>query len=172
MLFRSPLSHQRQAGESPVGRIGAAPRIPQEELAALTSLVQYGPFEAIGKAWTRSWETAGFTLRMIGRMVIGEVSLKNVSGPITIAEYAGQSAQLGMAPYLSFLALISISLFVLNLLPVPVLDGGHLLYYTIEFLKGSPLSERTMEFGQHVGIALIMVLMAFALFNDVTRVLS
>jgi regulator of sigma E protease len=109
---------------------------------------------------------------MLGRMLTGEVSWKNLSGPVTIADYAGQSAQLGLTPYLAFLALISISLGVLNLLPIPLLDGGHLMYYTVEILKGSPLSERAMEMGQRVGFAVLLFLMAFAFYNDINRLLS
>jgi len=124
------------------------------------------------KAMERTWETSIFTLRMLGKMVAGEVSWKNVSGPITIADYAGQSAQMGLAPYLGFLALISISLGVLNLLPIPILDGGHLLYYAIEIVKGSPLSDHAMEMGQRIGMALLFALMACALYNDISRLVS
>jgi len=113
-----------------------------------------------------------FSLEMIGRMVVGQVSLKNISGPITIADYAGQSAHLGLLPFLSFLALISISLGVLNLLPVPLLDGGHLMYYMAEIVKGSPVSEKTMEIGQQIGIALLLMLMAFAFYNDINRLIT
>jgi regulator of sigma E protease len=109
---------------------------------------------------------------MLGKMIIGEVSLKNLSGPITIADYAGQTAQSGWIPYLLFIALISISLGVLNLLPIPLLDGGHLMYYMFELVKGSPVSERTMEIGQQVGMALLFTLMVFALYNDITRLLN
>lgn len=105
-------------------------------------------------------------------MLTGEVSWKNLSGPVTIADYAGQSAQLGVIPYLAFLALISISLGVLNLLPIPLLDGGHLMYYMVEIFKGSPLSERAMEMGHRVGFALLLFLMAFAFYNDINRLLS
>jgi regulator of sigma E protease len=110
-----------------------------------------------------------FTLKMLGRMVVGQVSLKNLSGPITIADYAGQSAQMGWLAYASFLALISISLGVLNLMPVPLLDGGHLMYYVAEIVKGSPVSDRVMEVGQQVGMVLLFSLMAFALYNDISR---
>ena len=100
---------------------------------------------------------------------LGQVSLKNISGPVTIADYAGQSAQAGWIPFLAFLAVVSISLGVLNLLPIPLLDGGHLMYYFLEILKGKPVSEGAMEAGQRIGIAVLMMLMAFALFNDVSR---
>jgi regulator of sigma E protease len=113
-----------------------------------------------------------FTLEMLGRMVIGEVSLKNLSGPITIADYAGQSAQMGWMAYVSFIALISISLGVLNLLPVPVLDGGHLMYYIAEIIRGRPVSDRTLELGQRVGMVVLFSLMAFALYNDIYRLVG
>jgi regulator of sigma E protease len=108
---------------------------------------------------------------MLWKMVAGEVSWKNISGPITIADYAGKSAQLGFASYLAFLALISISLGVLNLLPIPLLDGGHLMYYLIEAVKGSPLSVKAMEAGQQVGMALLFALMICAIYNDVARLI-
>ncbi|NCN23802.1 MAG: RIP metalloprotease RseP, partial [Gallionella sp.] len=120
----------------------------------------------------KTWDTAAISLKMMGKMLVGEVSLKNLSGPITIADYAGQSAQVGLVSYLGFLALISISLGVLNLLPVPLLDGGHLLYYVAELLKGSPVSERTWEIGQKIGIALLGTLMVFAIYNDINRLIS
>jgi regulator of sigma E protease len=156
---------------SRIGRIGAAAQLSDQALMDLTVVVRYGPVEAMKMAVSRAWETAVFSLKMIGKMLIGEVSWRNLSGPITIADYAGQSAQLGLVPYLSFLALISISLFVLNMLPIPLLDGGHLMYYTIEIFKGSPVSERIMELGQRVGLTLLLFLMAFAFYNDIHRTL-
>ena len=134
--------------------------------------VRYGPLVSLGKALQKTWETSVFSLKMLGKMIVGEVSLKNLSGPITIADYAGQSAQGGVPPFLMFLALISISLGVLNLLPVPLLDGGHLMYYMFEILKGRPISDRAIEIGQHVGMALLFTLMAFALYNDINRLIS
>ena len=109
---------------------------------------------------------------MMGRMLIGEISWKNLSGPVTIADYAGQSARQGLSHYLKFLAMISISLGVLNLLPIPVLDGGHLLYYLVEIVKGGPVPERVMEIGQQIGLGLLIMLMAFAFFNDINRLIS
>jgi regulator of sigma E protease len=109
---------------------------------------------------------------MLGKMLMGEVSWRHLSGPVTIADFAGQSAQMGWISYVTFLALISISLGVLNLLPIPLLDGGHLMYYAIEIVKGKPVSERTMELGQRVGLALLLVMMAFAFYNDLNRLLT
>jgi regulator of sigma E protease len=159
-------------GERKIGRIGAAPRIDPAAFSELMVEVRYGVLEALARAVRKTWDTSVFSLQMLGKMIIGEVSLKNLSGPITIADYAGQSAQSGLASYLLFLALISISLGVLNLLPIPLLDGGHLMYYTIEIFKGSPASDRAIEIGQHVGIALLFILMAFALYNDIYRLIS
>jgi regulator of sigma E protease len=133
---------------------------------------QHGPVESLTKAFARTWDISIFSLKMLGRMVMGQLSWKHLSGPVTIADFAGQSAQAGWISYLTFLALISISLGVLNLLPIPLLDGGHLMYYAIEIVKGSPVSERAMELGQRVGLALLLVLMAFAFYNDLNRLLT
>jgi regulator of sigma E protease len=159
-------------GSAVVGRIGAAPRIDSEALKALMVEVRYPPGESLWRAVAKTWETSVFSLQMLGKMLTGHISLKNLSGPITIADYAGQSAQVGWVAYLSFIALISISLGVLNLLPVPLLDGGHLMYYIVEILKGSPVSERAMQIGQQVGMALLFTLMLLALYNDVNRLFS
>jgi regulator of sigma E protease len=155
-----------------IGRIGAAPLVDRSVLDGLLVEVRYGPLESLGKAVHKTWDTSAFSLKMLGKMIVGEVSLKNLSGPITIADYAGQSAQGGVTSYLMFLALISISLGVLNLLPIPLLDGGHLMYYTFEIFKGRPISDRAIEIGQHVGMALLFTLMAFALYNDINRLIS
>lgn len=154
------------------GRIGASPKMDPEAMQGMLANVSYGPVESLGKSMVKTWETALFSLRMLGKMVVGEVSLKNLSGPITIADYAGQSAQNGWISYLLFLGLISISLGVLNLLPVPLLDGGHLMYYSVEILTGKPVPEKVMEAGQHVGMTVLFVLMAFALFNDINRLIG
>ncbi len=155
-----------------IGRVGASPYVDRELIKSLITEIRYPPHKAFLKAWGKTWETSVFSLKMLFRMVAGQVSWKNISGPITIADYAGQSAQMGLVAYLSFLALISISLGVLNLLPVPLLDGGHLLYYMVEFFKGSPVSEKTMEIGQQIGIAILLTLMLFAFYNDINRLIS
>jgi len=159
-------------GGRKIGRIGAAPQVDPAVLSGMIVEVRYGPAESLVKALHKTWDTSVFSLKMLGKMLTGDISLKNLSGPITIADYAGQSAQNGAASYLLFLALISISLGVLNLLPIPLLDGGHLMYYTIEIFKGRPISERAIEIGQQVGMALLFTLMAFALYNDITRLVS
>ncbi|MDO8413246.1 MAG: RIP metalloprotease RseP [Gallionellaceae bacterium] len=157
-----------EAGHS-IGKIGAAPRIDQHEFDTLRTEVRYTPLPALRQAMRKTWETSALSLKMLGKMIVGEISLKNLSGPITIADYAGQSAQLGVAAYLGFLALVSISLGVLNALPIPLLDGGHFLYYMVELIKGSPVSEKIWVAGQKVGIALLVTLMFFALYNDISR---
>jgi regulator of sigma E protease len=155
-----------------IGRIGAAPYVPPSNAAEFLIRVQYGFFESVSKAVQKTVDISVFSLRIMGKMLIGEVSWRHISGPVTIADFAGQSAQLGLIAYVTFLALISISLGVLNLLPIPLLDGGHLMYYLVEIIKGSPVSERAMELGQRVGLALLLVMMAFAFYNDFNRLLS
>jgi regulator of sigma E protease len=135
-------------------------------------LRKFGPIESVTQAAHRTWTSTVFTLRMLGRMVTGDVSIKNISGPINIAQYAGSSARRGVNEYLAFLALISISLGVLNLLPVPVLDGGQIVFQSIEFVKGSPLSERSQIIGQQFGIFALILLMSFAFYNDIVRIVS
>ncbi len=150
----------------PIGRIGA-------EVGDRAELVKvrYGPVESVGLAVKRTWDTIKFSLRMLWQMLTGAASLKNLSGPVTIADYAGKTASVGLAAYLSFLALVSISLGILNLLPIPLLDGGHLLYYAIEILRGRPPAEWVIEWGQRAGIAVLVMLTSLALFNDITRLL-
>jgi len=148
----------------PHGRIGAYVGAPP----AMTT-VRHGPLEGLWLGVVRTWDVSGLTLRMMGRMVIGQASLKNLSGPLTIADYAGRSASLGITQYLLFLALISVSLGVLNLLPLPVLDGGHLMYYLWEAVTGRSISDAWMERLQRGGVAVLLVMMSIALFNDVTR---
>lgn len=155
-----------------IGKLGIAPRINQAEFEKLRVTVTYPPFTALEKALDKTWETTALTFKMLGKMVMGDVSWENISGPISIADYAGQSAQMGLASYLAFLALISVSLGVLNLLPIPILDGGHLMYYVIEIIKGSPLSDEAMLFGQKIGMAMLFMLMTFAIYNDINRLIS
>ena len=165
-----PAAHT-ESGEK-IGKIGIGPQIDRNEMEKLLVEISYPAGTAMVRAINKTWETSVFTLQMLWKMVAGEVSWKNVSGPITIADYAGKSAQMGLSSYLAFLALISISLGVLNLLPIPMLDGGHLMYYVIEIVKGSPLSVRATEIGQQVGMLLLFSLMAFAIYNDVSRLIS
>jgi len=155
-----------------IGRIGAAYHMDQSEIDKLLVKVQYGPIIALSKATVKTWDASIFSLKMLGYMLTGKVSWKGVSGPVTIASYAGQSAHIGWGAFISFLAIISISLGVLNLLPIPVLDGGHLLYYVVEILKGSPVSETVMEAGQRMGLALLGLLMVVAFYNDFNRFIT
>ncbi|MFV0283877.1 MAG: RIP metalloprotease RseP [Castellaniella sp.] len=159
-----------EAGEGgrTVGRIGVMIQAERPRV-----LVRQGPLESLWLGVRRTADMSLFTLRMMGRMVVGEVSWKNVTGPVTIAEYAGRTARVGLESYLGFLALISISIGVLNLLPIPMLDGGHLLFYLIEALRGGkPLSEHVRDLGQRLGLGVILGLMVLALFNDFSRLFS
>ena len=153
-----------QDGAAVVGRIGAYVGGAPEFVT-----VRHGPFTGLWKGVVRTWEVSVLTLRMMGKMVIGQASLKNLSGPLTIADYAGKSASLGLTQYFTFLALISVSLGVLNLLPLPVLDGGHLMYYLWEGVTGKSVSTAWMERLQRGGVAVLLVMMSIALFNDVSR---
>ncbi len=155
-----------------VGKIGVAVAETPESKRELRTFVRHGFFEAGYRALLETWDKSAFSLVMMGKMLTGEVSWKNLSGPVTIADYAGQSARLGLDYYLKFMALVSISLGVLNLLPIPVLDGGHLLYHMIEVVRRRPLSERSMEIGQQIGMSILFALMAFAFFNDLTRLFN
>ncbi len=157
----------RQDGKIVVGRIGAYVGAPPQFVN-----VRYGIFEGLWQGTVRTWEVSLLTLKMIGKMVTGQASLKNLSGPLTIADYAGKSASLGWTAYLVFLALISVSLGVLNLLPLPVLDGGHLMYYLWEAVTGKSVSDAWMGRLQRGGVAVLLCMMSVALFNDITRLLG
>ncbi|MDB5797273.1 MAG: rseP, partial [Paucimonas sp.] len=135
-------------------------------------ITRAGPLQALWQGVVKTWDTSTLTLRMLGKMLVGEVSWKNITGPITIADYAGQTARIGIISFLSYIAFISISLGVMNLLPIPVLDGGLLLYYSLEVLTGRPVSERFGELAQRAGIGILMTLMVVAMFNDIVRLIS
>ena len=143
-----------------IGRIGVELR--------RVELQRLGPFEALGRAGAETWEMSHLTVTMLWNMVMGRVSVKNISGPINIAAFAGETARVGLRPFLTFLAIVSISLGVLNLLPIPILDGGQMVFQAIEWVKGSPLSERAQALGQQVGIALLLLLMSLAFYNDIS----
>jgi regulator of sigma E protease len=155
-----------------VGQIGAwsIDRLPDDVIARIRSEQRYGPLDAAVRGVQKTWEMSALTVRMLARMVVGDVSLRNVSGPISIAAYAGDSAAAGLTAFLNFLGIVSISLGIMNLLPVPLLDGGQIVYQIAELLKGAPLSERAMQFGQQLGIVFLIVLMSFVFYNDLARV--
>lgn len=172
LVFRVVAEQAEGPDGRPVARIGIAARDDPAVRAGALVTVRYGIAESLRRAVAQTWDTSVLTVRMIGRMLVGELSPRNISGPVTIADYAGQSARMGMDHYLRFLALVSISIGVLNLLPIPVLDGGHLMYYLAEIVKGGPLSERAMMIGQQIGLTLLALLMALAFYNDIYRLLS
>jgi regulator of sigma E protease len=155
-----------------IGRMGAAAKLDKKELDNLLIKSSFSPLTSLQKAIVKTWDTAIFSLKMLVKIVTGTMSLKSIGGPITIATFAGESASLGLNVFLGFLALISISIGVLNLLPIPVLDGGHLMYYMAEIFKGSPVSEQSMLVGQKIGFVLLGLLMTIALFNDFNRLIA
>lgn len=160
---------QREAEGGTVGYIGAAPAVPDDLRQRLEAEYRYGPLAALPAAVARTWEMSALTLQMLGRMVVGQVDLDNISGPINIAQYAGASFLAGPMAFIAFLAVVSISLGVLNLLPIPVLDGGHLMFYLAEMIFGRPPSERIQMLGQQVGVLALIALMGLAMFNDIAR---
>jgi len=169
-LHVTPRAIQENAGM--IGRIDAGYVMSDSEKAQYLIDVKYPPIKALGHAITKTWDTSAFSLKALASMVAGNMSWKGVSGPVTIATIAGQTAHIGWKAFIGFLALVSVSLGVLNLLPVPVLDGGHLMYHMVEILRGAPLSERTMEYGQRVGLTMLGLLMTVALYNDIVRFLA
>jgi regulator of sigma E protease len=161
LLLTATLDSVTENGRT-FGRIGAgAPELFTEE--------RFGLLESLPRGIEKTWEVSAFTVSMVAHMIVGEVSLKNMSGPLSIADFAGDSAEAGLAPFLSFLAAVSISLGILNLFPIPLLDGGQIVYQLIEWVKGSPLSERAMIIGQQLGIFFVVALTGFAFYNDIVR---
>jgi regulator of sigma E protease len=155
-----------------IGRIGASVTVPPDLLDDYRAEIRYGPMAAVGHSLQKTWDLSLLMLRMLGKMVVGEVSVKNLSGPISIADSAGKSASYGATYFLKFLAVVSVSLGVLNLLPIPVLDGGHLFFFLIEAVKGGPLSERFMEQGQKIGMLILLAIMGLAFYVDLNRFLG
>ena len=155
-----------------IGRIGARPAVNDDLYSSYFALEQYSLHLAILRAFDKTWEMSVLTLKVLAKMITGDASVKNLSGPISIAKYAGQSASIGATALLTFLAIVSISLGVLNLLPIPLLDGGHLVYYIIEFFTGKPVSDSIQMTGQQIGIVLLFGLMGLALYNDFVRLLG
>jgi regulator of sigma E protease len=162
---------QRENGRM-IGRIGVHPVAELDIPADMKAVERYGPVDAVAHSVGYTWQMSVRTLRMVWNVVTGDVSVMNLSGPINIAEFAGFSARQGILSFLSFLAIVSVSLFVLNLLPIPILDGGQVVYQLAEVVKGSPLSERAQAVGQQIGILLLLVLMSFAFYNDLSRLFS
>jgi regulator of sigma E protease len=155
-----------------IGRIGATSvrEIPAGVLEDMRAEQRYGVLESLPKGIAKTWEMTSLTVKMIGHMIVGQVSLKNMSGPLTIAAVAGESAQQGFGSFFNFLAVVSISLGIINLVPIPLLDGGQVVYQLAEWIKGSPLSDRAMALGQQVGVFFLIVLMSFVFYNDLTRI--
>ena len=168
-LVLTPRTHTD--GDTTVGRIGAEVEVPDVVEPVAQGIERFGPVEAISGAASRTLEMSSTTLKFLYKMVTGQASVENLSGPISIAHYAGESARMGLPRFLEFLALVSVSLGVLNLLPIPLLDGGHLLYYLIEFATRRPVSESVQIFGQQIGLLMLLSLMGLAVYNDIMRML-
>lgn len=157
------------AGDVVIGRIGAMVRVPESLMDGMQGIYQLGPLSAVPAAMQSTWHYSVLTLKMVGRLLVGHASIDNLSGPISLAQFAGQSASSGLVSFLKFLALVSISLGVINLLPIPMLDGGHLLFYLVEFIKGGPVPERVQEMGMRLGLAILVFVMGVAFFVDIGR---
>jgi regulator of sigma E protease len=162
----------RDTAKGKIGHIGAAVRVPEDLMASMTVEYRLDAWPALGAAISKTFDYSAMTLKMMGRMVIGRASVENLSGPISIAQYAGHTARMGLTPFLKFLALVSVSLAVLNLLPIPVLDGGHLMFFLVEAIQGKPLPERAQAMFQQFGVFLLLSLMALAFYLDIGRLLS
>ena len=158
-----------ELGDETIGRIGAAAEIPEGFLEQYQAKITYGPVVALKLSVEKTWDFSVLTLKVLGKILTGDASVNNLSGPITIAQTAGKTASIGFIYFVKFLAIVSISLGVLNLLPIPVLDGGHLFFFLLEAIKGSPLSEGFIEFGQRIGLALLLALMGLAFYVDISR---
>jgi regulator of sigma E protease len=162
----------KETAQGRIGRIGAAVQVPEDLIESMTVVYKLDPFPALRAAWAKSLEYSVMTVTMMARMLAGSASADNLSGPISIAQYAGQSAKLGLVHFLKFLAVVSISLTVLNLMPIPVLDGGHLVFFLAEGIKGKPLTEATQAFFQQAGMFVLLILIVVAFYMDIERLLT
>ncbi len=170
MLNLRPEAIETEHGQ--IGRIGASVHQPEDFERSFSAVERYPPLIALGKSLEKTWEMSALTLRILAKILFGQASVENLSGPISIAQYAGISASIGLVAFLGFLGIVSISLGVLNLLPIPLLDGGHLMYYLIEFVKGSPVSEAAQLVGQQIGLAVLLGVMVLAFYNDIARLMG
>jgi regulator of sigma E protease len=160
-------------GGKVIGRVGArGPRMDPKVFESMQTEVRYAPLGALGQALEKTWDIGSLSLEMMGRMALGQVSIKSMSGPVKTASYAGKSAKMGLAPFIFFLAAISVGVGVLNLLPIPVLDGGHLMYYIAEYLMGRPVPESAWETGQKIGVVLLFALMLLVMYNDISSLIA
>lgn len=155
-----------------IGRIGAGVKMDQSEIDQFLVIKHFTVTEALVSGLEKTWQTSIFSLKMLGNMLLGNISWKGMSGPVSIASYAGQSANMGVKVFIGFLALVSISIGVLNLLPIPILDGGHFMYYIVEFLTGKPVSENVVNIGQRIGLFILGWMMVLALYNDMNRLIT